>query len=153
MCEAGVLVLHTPNLINTPTFGATRWKGNTPVIQLSHNLATNDRYWFTFYHEAGHVLLHPKTKVYVDEINNDQLDQDEKEANEFAQRFLYSEAAYQQAKTEYMSFNLATITDFAHKLHTHPGVVLGRLQHDKLINWASPLNSLKGKMDYKQSIN
>ncbi len=57
MCaDAGVVVLLIPELTGTHLSGASRWVGSKPVIQLSRRHKSDDQFWFTFFHEAGHLL-------------------------------------------------------------------------------------------------
>ena len=39
------------------------------MIQLSARHKSDDHLWFSFFHEAAHVLLHSKKSVFVDELN------------------------------------------------------------------------------------
>ena len=46
----------------------------------------DDFFWFTFFHEAAHLLLHSKKETFVDDgTDNDVI---ENEANDFATDFL-----------------------------------------------------------------
>ena len=58
--KAGVKVVHTPSLPKAPISGATRWINDSPLIQLTGRSKRNDKFWFSFFHEAGHILLHGK---------------------------------------------------------------------------------------------
>src|ERR1700719_4055738 len=82
--ETGVVFVLIPPLPRTCLSGAAYWaKGTTPVIQQSLRHKTNDHFWFTFFHEAGHIILHNPKDVYADDetgLGNDI----EKEANAFA---------------------------------------------------------------------
>lgn len=87
--KAGLVVVYTPCLPKAPIHGSTRWLGNTPLIQLSENIKTNDKFWFTFFHEVGHIFLHGKKYISIENVKYD--DQDlvkEKEADEFAEKVL-----------------------------------------------------------------
>jgi HTH-type transcriptional regulator/antitoxin HigA len=42
---------------------------NKPLIQLSLCGKTNDRFWFTFFHEVAHILLHSKEEIFLDECD------------------------------------------------------------------------------------
>jgi len=64
--EAGVKVIHTPCLPKAPISGSSRWINETPVIQLSARYNQNDRFWFTFFHEAGHILLHGRKYISLE---------------------------------------------------------------------------------------
>jgi len=81
--ESGVALVFVPELPGTRSWGATRWL--TPekaLIQLSARGKTDDQFWFTFFHEAGHILLHPKKDIFIElEQAEDRL---ENEANRFA---------------------------------------------------------------------
>ncbi|MDF2117649.1 ImmA/IrrE family metallo-endopeptidase [Roseiarcaceae bacterium H3SJ34-1] len=41
-------------------------KTGNPVIHLSFRHRSDDHFWFTFFHEAGHVLLHRENHIDVD---------------------------------------------------------------------------------------
>ena len=72
-----------PELPKTRTWGATRWlTTDKALIQLSARGKTDDQLWFTFFDEAGHILLHPKKDIFI-ELDNTE-DSREDEANRFA---------------------------------------------------------------------
>jgi hypothetical protein len=86
--EAGVALVFVPELPKTRVSGATRWL--TPekaMIQQSLRHRRDDQFWFTFFHEAGHVLLHGKREVFIDGAEREQNDC-ETEADRFASDFL-----------------------------------------------------------------
>ena len=57
-------------LPKTCVSGATRWVGSDKaIIQLSLRYKTNDHLWFTFFHEAGHILLHGKKELFIEGVN------------------------------------------------------------------------------------
>ncbi|MEX2409926.1 MAG: HigA family addiction module antitoxin, partial [Candidatus Paceibacterota bacterium] len=56
--ECGIRVVHTPKLPKAPVNGSTRWYRDKPLIQLSNRYKRNDIFWFTFFHEIGHIILH-----------------------------------------------------------------------------------------------
>ncbi len=64
--KAGVKVVYTPCLPKAPVNGCTRWINDTPLIQLSGRYKRNDVFWFTFFHEAGHILLHGKKDIFLE---------------------------------------------------------------------------------------
>nr|MDA3866641.1 ImmA/IrrE family metallo-endopeptidase [Salinivirgaceae bacterium] len=84
---AGVAVLYTQGLPKAPISGATWWKGGNPIIQLSGRYKTNDQFWFTFFHEAAHILKHGKRAVFLENVKGTPNDTEkEKEADQFAQK-------------------------------------------------------------------
>jgi len=66
--EAGVAVTFVPELTGTRVYGVTRWLNpNKALIQLSLRGKSDDHLWFTFFHEAGHILYHGKREVFIEE--------------------------------------------------------------------------------------
>ena len=131
--EAGVKVVHTPCINKAPISGSTRWLNDTPFIQLTGRYNRNDSFWFTFFHEAGHILLHGKKDIFLEKV--DYSDKDlikEREADRFAVKWTLSE----EEEEEIVSTTLLTdahVRHFAKKFDTHPAIIIGRLQHKKLI--------------------
>lgn len=87
--EVGVKVVKTPSLNNAPISGATRWLSDTPLIQLTDNANQIDHFGFTFFHEVGHILLHGKKDVFLENLEySDKDNQKENEADEFARKWM-----------------------------------------------------------------
>lgn len=138
---AGVAVVLIPELPRIRTYGATRWLSpNKALVQLSLRQKTDDQLWFSFFHEAAHILLHPKRKVFLEQ--DGRTDEFEREADNFASEHLIAADAY-DALIARGQFDAATITAFAADLEVSPGIVVGRLQHDKHVPYKSWLNQLK----------
>ena len=124
--SAGVAIVFTPCLPQAPISGASRWVGGRPLIQLTDRYKTNDQFWFSFFHEAGHVLLHGKKEVFIEGLKD--ADQDvtkEEEANRFSADWLLPASFIKE-------FNEGPITErevrrVARLYETHPAIVLGRL--------------------------
>lgn len=90
--KCGVAVVFTQNLPKAPISSATRWFHNKPIIQLSSRCRTNDHFWFTFFHEAAHIILHGKKDIFLDNVEGIEIDQEkEEEANTFAAKILLKE--------------------------------------------------------------
>lgn len=137
--SAGVKVVFTPCLPKAPINGVARWIENntTPLIQLSSRYQRNDIFWFSFFHELGHILLHGKKDVFLENVDYEGADQKkEAEADAFAVKWTLSE----KEEAEVMAAKIwdeDTILAFAEKFGTHPAMIIGRLQH-------------KGKLDHKE---
>lgn len=87
--RAGVKVVHTPSLPKAAICGSARWLNDTPLIQLTDRDKPKDTYWFTFFHEAGHILLHGKKDVFLEKVDYSDKDKHkELEADQFASRWL-----------------------------------------------------------------
>lgn len=128
--EAGVVLLFVPELPGAGVYGATRWFNGVPVIQLSLYRKSNDHFWFTFFHEAGHILKHGRKEVFVERKGLN--DEKEREANDFACDFLVPSARLRAFLTGGQP-TLAAIRRFAAEIGVAPGIVVGRLQHDKVL--------------------
>ena len=144
--EAGVALVYTPNLPKAPISGATRWHLDTPMIQLSGRYKTDDHFWFTFFHEAGHILLHGKKDIFLEDLEGAENDQKkEEEANRFAAKWLLAE----KELNEILDVGNATYDDiraFADKFRTPIGYIIGRLQHAGYIHHSEGYD-LKRKVD------
>ncbi len=132
----GVKVVHTPCIKNAPISGSTRWLNDTPFIQLTGRYNRNDSFWFTFFHEAGHILLHGKKDIFLEKVEYTDKDlEKEQQADEFACKWTLT--ANEEAKIlEATPLNEEVIRDFAKKFNTHPAIIIGRLQHKKIIPYS-----------------
>jgi HTH-type transcriptional regulator/antitoxin HigA len=130
--QAGVAVVFVPCIPKTGVSGATRWlNSNKALIQLSMRYRTNDHLWFTFFHEAGHILLHGKKELFLEGTNG--LDENkENEANKFAQEELISKAEFSNFARRGL-FSKAAIYEFSERIGIAPGIVVGQLQHADLL--------------------
>lgn len=140
-CRAvGIAVVFVPELPKTHVSGATRWLTPTKaLIQLSLRYKTDDHLWFTFFHEAAHILLHGKREVFVE--FKGKTDAKETEADSWAADFLISPADWRQFCAK-GAMKLSDIVTFAERLGISPSIVVGRLQHERCIPFAA-CNGLK----------
>jgi addiction module HigA family antidote len=131
--EAGVKVVYTPCLDKAPIKGATRWLNDTPFIQLTDRYNRNDHFWFTFFHEAGHILLHGKKDIFLENLDYSVKDlEKEKEADAFAVKWTLS--IDEEAKLiAALPLNENDISNVAKQFNTNPAIIIGRLQDKKLI--------------------
>src|SRR3989339_155754 len=134
--KAGVKLVHTPTLPKAPICGSTRWLNDTPLIQLTGRYNRNDSFWFTFFHEAGHILLHGKKDIFLEKIEYSDKDKEkEEEADAFACKWTLTE----DEEAEILAaapLSEEDIRDFAKQFTTHPAIIIGRLQHKKLIPYS-----------------
>ena len=143
---AGVAVVFTKEIPSAAVSGATQWlTKDKALLQLSLKFKTNDQIWFSFFHEAGHILLHSKKQVFVEFGANNSTDE-EKEANEFARDQLIPPS--HAARLPFLK-NRAQIRQFAHAIGIAPGIVVGRLQKDDLA-FPSAFYDLKVKINWAE---
>ncbi|RLC07736.1 MAG: XRE family transcriptional regulator [Deltaproteobacteria bacterium] len=148
LCAAsGVALVFTPSIKGVPVYGATCWL--TPgkaMIQLSLRGKYEDMLWFTFFHEAGHILLHGKKEIFIE--SEDRQDEKEQAADRFAANFLIPQPAWKKFVKSEKFKNQAAVELFAKELNIAPAVVVGRLQHEGLIPF-SHLNGLRRRFEIK----
>jgi hypothetical protein len=142
---AGVALAFVPELPKTRVHGATRWlDSHRALIQLSDRYKTNDHFWFSFFHEAGHILLHGKRTLFLEGQDKDIRDKiKEKEADVFAANFLIDPRDWQRFIAN-NSLNRKAINQFAEQLGIHPGIIVGRMQHEQITSYQN-YNDLKEK--------
>jgi len=146
MCaDSGVAVVFIPPIKGAPVYGATRWL--TPekaLIQLSLRGRYEDLLWFTFFHEAGHILLHGKKDIFIEEDDIKSEGEKEEQANRFAKNFLVPSASWQRFTSAGNYRRTTTVKEFAALLEISPAIVVGRLQYEGYIHY-SHLNGLRRK--------
>lgn len=144
--RCGVALVFTQNLPKAPISGATRWFLSKPLIQLSGRFKTNDHFWFTFFHEAAHIILHGKKDIFLENVEGTVIDQEkEEEANTFAAKFLIEDKDWKEI-TSNLPLMPFQIERYAQKLRVAPGIIVGRLQHEDLVSKSSG-NELKTKIE------
>ena len=142
--EAGVALVFVPEFPKTRASGAAPWlKSENPCILMSGRYKADDHFWFTFFHEAGHILLHGKREAFVDGEPSD--DEREREADRFAGDLLIPPKSYREIKS-LSRLTSPVINDFANRIGVTPGIVVGRLQHDGIIDFRHH-NELKERFD------
>ena len=143
--EAGVALVFVPELPKTHVSGATRWlSSDRALILQSLRYRKDDHFWFTFFHEAAHILLHGKHAVFIDEESKVLSDQEAK-ADAFAANHLIPRARYDKF-VSIRPISRARVLAFARDLGIAPGIVVGRLQHDDFVpfSWFQDLKRTFG---------
>ena len=124
---AGVAVVFVAGFRGCPAYGAARWLTPTKaLIQLSLRGKSTDHLWFAFFHEAGHVLNDPKKEVFID--SGQEEDRREEQANRFARNFLIPPTRARELSSLRTSKDIVA---FARSLGIAPGIVVGRIQHER----------------------
>lgn len=146
----GVAFILLPHLKNSGVNGAVKWvSSDRVVLAMNYRGAHADKFWFSLFHEIKHVLQQKIKTVFVSYNESERMDADsalEQEADTFAADYLIPPAELRKfAPTNYTSDD--EIVAFARLIGIHPGIVAGRLQHDKII----PLNRC-AKLKEKYSI-
>ena len=129
--EAGVSIVFVPALPKLGIYGATRWLNDRPVMQLSLLFKTNDHLWFTLFHEACHILRHGRRELFIEGYGLE--NENENEANSFARDRLIPPVELRRFLASGFQPTLNQIERFAANIGIASGIVVGRLQHDKIL--------------------
>jgi HTH-type transcriptional regulator / antitoxin HigA len=125
----GVAVVFVPEMPKIRTYGATYWMNDTPVIQLCLRGKKDDILWFTFFHEAGHVVLHGKKKTIYLEVNKKEGGE-ELQANSFASEMLIPRKSLDLFVARHRPhISKSAIVEFADEMGVSTGIVAGQLHH------------------------
>lgn len=134
--ECGVAFVLLPHLRNSGVNGAVKWITEDRVVLAMNNRGLNaDKFWFSLFHEIKHVLQQKIKTVFINSTVEEMIDINnhlELEADKFATNYLISPADYKRlAPSRYISDD--EIVEFAKSIGIHPGIVVGRLQHEGII--------------------
>lgn len=133
--ECGVAFVLLPHLKNSGVNGAVKWVNEGRVVLAMNNRGLNaDKFWFSLFHEIKHVFQHKIKTTFVSSAKEmmDMNDKLESEANLFAKDYLIPPEDFKRfTPTTYTSDN--EIIAFAESIGIHPGIVVGRLQHDGIL--------------------
>lgn len=139
LANLGIHFVILTHLNKTYLDGAVLYLGSNPVIALTLRHDRIDSFWFTLMHELGHIVSEHKG-VYLDNLEDLEDNPEEAEANQLAGNWLVNEAKLDAfARQTKPKFSKQKIIDFARLQHRHPGIILGRLQHNGLV----PYNNLR----------
>lgn len=123
-CGVALVVARTPQ--GCRASGASRFiSSDKASIQLSFRYLVDDQFWFTVFHEIGHLLLHSHDDLFLEGLENRNSDA-EREASQFAEEHLL-------AKVDRDALNVVALSDLgiarlARKAGISPGIVVGQLQ-------------------------
>jgi len=146
--KCGVALVFIPHLEKTYVNGATHWlNSRQAIIQLSLRYRYEDIFWFSFFHEAGHIIQHKNEGLLVD-FEDSGRNKYEKEADSFACDMLIPKEKYDQfMEVTAGSPSEENVLNFAEAIDIAPSIVVGRLQHDRVINF-NQMNGLKTRLSW-----
>jgi Zn-dependent peptidase ImmA (M78 family) len=152
LADAGVALVVLPEFECTRLSGAARWlRPDAALVQLSARYKTDDQFWFSLFHEVGHLLDRPQHD-FVDDfdpgglIPDDLVDGAEERADRYARDALIPPAAFAEF-IDAGRFDAENVRSFASAAGVSPGIVVGRLQRTKTISYRH-LNHLKRTVDF-----
>jgi HTH-type transcriptional regulator / antitoxin HigA len=147
--RAGVAFVVERPLSNVALSGISRWRRpNKPLIQQTLRHLSNDHFWFTFFHECAHLLLHSRKSVFIDGKGfGNATEREEQEANEWAANFLVPQNAMTRFITRF-NYRISEVIEFAKEQGVAPGIVVGQLQHRKVLKF-NQMNQLRERFEWK----
>lgn len=128
LAGVGVRLLYVKEVPGIRAHGCTQWYEGSPVITLTLRGKDDGKFWFTAFHEFGHVLLHRGNEVMI-QADGEPATAAEGEADDFARNALIPPTALPALR---ILKSKAEIRRFASQIGTCPGVVVGRLHHEKI---------------------
>jgi len=144
---AGVALVFVKAPSGCRASGATRFvSADKALIAMSFRHLSDDHFWFTLFHEIGHLLLHGRDATFIDGDAADSSSK-EKEANDFAAQILIPTGrleAFQDVRPTTKS-----VIRFAVSIDISPGIVVGQMQHSKLLG-PGQLNHLKRRYNWDE---
>lgn len=136
--NAGVIFVILPNISGSRINGATKKVGDNIVLMVNDRRLYADSFWFTLFHEIGHILSGDYGVSFDMEMG-----ENEKLADEYARNRLISSEKYDEF-ISHQIFSLQSIKDFSKSIQRDPGIVLGRLQKDGIVGYNdAKMNALK----------
>lgn len=143
LARCGVAFVLLPHLPKTHAHGATKWLTPEKALVIATTRGRwADMFWFSVFHEVGHLLLHGRRATFV-EWERGKRNGQEAAADQFAAEHLIPRAHYDNFRT--LAPTSARIRAFAREIGIAPGIVVGRLQHDGAIP-DSAFNSLRDQL-------
>lgn len=128
LSQCGIALVVLPHLKGSYLQGLSFKYKNKIVLGLTARGKELDKFWFSLFHELGHIIL-GHLRVF-DEKTADR----EKLADDFAKNVLIPKEAYEKFTTKH-NFSKKAIIAFSKRVGIDAGIVVGRLQKDKFIDY------------------
>lgn len=147
--ECGIAVSVVPAPKGCRASGATKFiDDEKALLLLSFRYLVDDQFWFTFFHEIGHLLLHKNQRVHIeDDLALRSQDQEEIDANIFAAEILVPSRYRDELKS--LKRDKWSIAKFASRLGVSPGIVIGQMQHLGILKYGY-LNGFKRRYSWDE---
>lgn len=148
--ECGIALVLCHHFPKTYLNGATFWLvPEKAVLMMTIRGKWSDIFWFSLFHEIGHLLLHGHREVFLEfETVAPERVQQEEQADHFAQDSLIPRESYRDFVHK-GSFSPVSVRRFAERIDIHPGIVVGRLQNDERLRHFQ-LNDLRSQYVWKE---
>ena len=143
--EQGIMFVVEPHLPQTYLDGATlQTHDGVPIIALTLRRDRLDYFWFTLFHELGHLYCHLFSRLNNGFIDLDVLREEklndpsistvghdmELEADNFASEWLIKSSAWDTCLSRFSISHEAVSAD-AQRLNIHPSIIAGRIRNER----------------------
>lgn len=137
LAHCGIALVFLPHIDGSFLHGATFYDRNKIVIGLTLRGKDADKFWFSLFHEIGHILLgHLDQDCSIGDLT-------EREADQFAKSNLIPQDAFESFVNTGL-FTRESLIQFSNEIGIAPGILVGRLQKEGYIEF-SWFNDLKAK--------
>lgn len=123
--EAGVIFIILPNLPGSKINGATKKINSQRMLMVNDRRLYSDTFWFTLFHEIGHILHGNLGASFEKEMGNEERSADQYASDQLIPPEKYGEFVARR------NFSMEAIQTFAEEIDRDPAIVLGRLQNDR----------------------
>ena len=142
-CGVAVVILRAPKKCRAS--GVSRFLTPTrPLLMLSFRYLSDDHFWFAYFHEVGHLLLHGESRIFL-EGEGRLSTAEEEEANTFAANALIPVEFHDELLN--LPTNGVAVMRFARHVGVSPGIVVGQMQHRGILR-RNQLNNLKRRFTW-----
>lgn len=139
LADCGVALVFLPHLKGSFLQGASFMDGNKIVVGLTARKKDADIFWFSLFHELAHIAL-----GHIGQPNGTS-EEDEKAADKWSADILITADDFKWF-IETNDYSERSVIRFAQDQGIAPGIVVGRLQRERLIKY-NMLNNLKEKYE------
>lgn len=138
--DCGVVLVISKTPEGCPASGMAKFVSeDRALIMLSFRYLSDDHFWFSLFHEIGHLVLHGRKATFV-EGEGFECTEEEKEANEFSALALIPAIFRKNMRAHAADYR--SIIKFAKSIGIAPGIVVGQMQYEKILKPAH-MNKLK----------
>lgn len=145
LSTCGIAIVFLPHIGGSFLHGASFYCDQKIVVGLTLRGKDADKFWFSLFHEIGHILLgHLSSEFEIGE-------EAERDADEFARDTLIPMERF-NAFVNRKKFSRDSILGFAKSIGIAPGIVVGRLQKEGYIEfrWHNDLKTKYELSTHKQ---